>query len=67
VRNFRLHLFVYRLFNEDSGDLGSLPTPQLSQSKPCHPRNGEDVKLTSTLPKGTPDLRHRTQENPRHR
>ena len=38
VRNFRLHLYVYRLFNEDSGDLGSLPPPQLSRSKPCHPR-----------------------------
>ena len=38
VRNFRLHLYVYRLFNEDSGDLGSLPAPQLSRSKPCHPR-----------------------------
>ena len=38
VRNFRLHLYVYRLFYEDSGDLGSLPAPQLSRSKPCHPR-----------------------------
>ncbi len=38
VRNYRLHLYMFRLFNEDSGDLGSLPAPQLSRSKPCHPR-----------------------------
>ena len=28
----------YRLFNEDSGDLGSLPTLQRSTSKPDHPQ-----------------------------
>ena len=28
---------VCRLFNEDSGDLGSLPAPQHSTSKPFHP------------------------------
>ena len=45
VRNFRLHLCVYRLFNEDSGDLCSLPAPQPSRSKPCHPRSaGTAVK-----------------------
>jgi hypothetical protein len=39
VRNFRcLHLCLYRLFNEDSGDLGSLPTHQRSRSKPVHPQ-----------------------------
>lgn len=27
----------YRLFSEDSGDLGSLPTPLLPTSKPVHP------------------------------
>lgn len=49
VRNFRLHLYVYRLFNEDSGDLGSLPAPQLSRSKPCHPRSAGNVKARPLL------------------
>ena len=31
----------YRLFSEDSGDLGSLPTPLLPTSKPVHPQNGD--------------------------
>ena len=60
VRNFRLHLCVYRLFNEDSGDLGSLPAPQLSRSKPCHPRICGDVRLTSThrIVQRTPTIAH---------
>lgn len=49
VRNFRcLHLCLYRLFNEDSGDLGSLPTHQRSRSKPVHPHCWEMCCCTST-------------------
>jgi hypothetical protein len=59
VRNFRLHLYLYRLFNEDSGDLGSLPAPQLSRSKPCHPRIRETLG-TRPHPYRTRTGRHRT-------
>ena len=31
---------MFRLFNEDSGDLGSLPVFQHSTSKPFHPQEG---------------------------
>jgi len=33
------HVCVSRLFCEDSGDLGSLPAPRPSRSKPRHPRD----------------------------
>ena len=32
-----------RIFNEDSGDLGSLPTPRLSTSKPVHPQGDAHI------------------------
>ena len=66
VRYFRLHLYVYRLFNEDSGDLGSLPAPQLSRSKPCHPRICGDVRNTST-PVSYPANPIRRTKQPRSR
>jgi len=37
---------VYRLFNEDSGNLGSLPALQHSTSKPFHPHG---YSATSTI------------------
>ncbi len=39
----------YRLFSEDSGDLGSLPTPLLPTSKPVHPQ-WEIVRAVYTHP-----------------
>ena len=39
---------VCRLFNEDSGDLGSLPAPQHSTSKPFHPQIGNSTTYNVT-------------------
>lgn len=39
-------LFLSRLFNEDSGDLGSLPAPRPSESKPVTPVWVRVVALT---------------------
>lgn len=39
---------VSRLFNEDSGDLGSLPALQHSTSKPFHPHNGRSHRYNVT-------------------
>jgi hypothetical protein len=53
VRSCLRHVFVSRLFNEDSGDLGSLPAPRSSESKPCHPHVGALVRRCA---KGTTPL-----------